>query len=136
MREIVASAAGLPAFVIYLVVSALLVALFALIYIRLTPQAKIKLMRDGNRAAAFSFSGALIGFVIPLSRAIEQSQSLVDLLIWAGAALVVQLVAFFLAALVLPGLGRRISTDETGAGIFAAAVAIVCGMINAASMTY
>jgi putative membrane protein len=136
MREIAASAAGLPAFLVYFFVAIALLGLFAVIYARITPMAEVALMRDGKNAAAISYSGALIGFALPLARAVEQSQGLVDLLLWALAALVAQLLAFFVANLVLPGLGRRIGANDTGAGIFAAGVAVTFGLINAASMTY
>ena len=136
MREIAASAAGLPAFVMYFAVALVLVVVFAAIYIRITPMREVALIRDGKLAPAISFSGALVGFSLPLSRSIEQSQSLVDLLLWSLAALVVQLLAFFVATLVLPQLGRRIAANEVGAGVFAAAVALVFGFINSASMTY
>jgi putative membrane protein len=136
MREIAASAAGLPAFLVYFAVAVAIVVLFAAIYIRITPMREVALIRDGKLAPAISFCGALVGFALPLSRSIEQSGSMLDLLLWSLAALVIQLIAFFVAGLVLPQLGRRIAANELGAGVFAAAVAITFGLLNSASMTY
>ena len=48
-----------------------LLAIFAAIYVRVTPYNEIALIREGNMAASISLSGALIGFVLPLASAIS-----------------------------------------------------------------
>ncbi len=136
MNAFAVSSAGIPDFLLYLVGALVFAAVFALIYIQITPHREIGLIRDGNRAAAISFGGALVGFALPLAKSIEQSRSLADMLIWSALALVVQLLAFFLAALIAPGLARRISTGDEAAAIIAAAVAIGIGLLNAACMTW
>lgn len=136
MSDFAVTATGIPAFLLYFAGALVFAVLFALIYIRITPQHEIGLIRDGNRAAAISFGGALVGFALPLAKSIEQSRSLADMLVWSALALAVQLLAFFLATLVAPGLGRRISTGDDAAGVVAAAIAIGTGLLNAACMTY
>jgi len=136
MSAFAATSAGIPAFLLYLAGALVFAILFALVYIQITPQHELRLIRDGNRAAALSFGGALVGFALPLSKSIEQSHSPADMLVWALVALAVQILAFFLAGLIAPGLGRRISAGEDAAGVIAAAVAVGIGLINAACMTY
>jgi len=136
MDALYTTAAGIPAFLQYFFVALLFAVVFAGLYIQMTPQREIVLIRDGKRAAAISFAGALLGFALPLAKSIEQSRSLADMLVWSAVALVVQLLAFFIASLVTPGLGRRISAGDEAAAIIAAAVAIGVGLLNAASMTY
>ena len=127
---------GLPAFAAYLALAIVLALVFVAIYVRLTPHPEIRLIREGNAAAAASLGGALIGFAIPLASAIENSVSLPDMLLWAAVALAVQLIGYLLARAAVRDLSRQIEQGTLAAGIFLGAVAIAIGLLNAASMTY
>lgn len=130
------SLAGIPAFVLYAVTGTALLTIFITIYIRLTPHNEVHLVRSGNVAAAVAYGGNLIGFSIPLSRAIQQASSIPDLVIWAFVALVVQFLVYIIVQwLLLPDVSERIERGELSAGILLAAAAIAGGMINSASMT-
>jgi putative membrane protein len=130
------SAAGLPSFLLFMASGIVLVALFVVIYIRVTPHAEMALIRQGNASAAVSFGGAVIGFVIPLAQAISQSTNLLDLGIWALIALVVQLVIFWISSALLGGASKKIETNTMAAAFFLAFMAVAGGMLNAASMTF
>jgi putative membrane protein len=130
------SISGLPAFALYFVVSVALVALFLVIYLRITPYREIALIRQGNVAAALSLSGTIMGFVIPLAHAIAQSVSLPDMLLWGGIALLVQLLVFMVATRVIPGIGKDISEGKIAQGTFLGALSLAAGILNAACMTY
>ena len=73
---------------------------------------------------------------LPLSSVIENSVSLLDMLLWSGIALVVQLTGFALARLAVRDISRQIEEGKLAAGIFLGAVAIAIGLLNAASITY
>lgn len=122
-------------FVLYILGAALLFALFQFIYTRITPHKEFELIRAGNVSAAVALGGAIVGFAIPASNVIAYSVSLVDFVVWAVIAAVVQLLAFLLTSLVLKGTSERIKNGELAAGIYVAAVAISVGMLNAACMT-
>jgi putative membrane protein len=126
----------LPDFALYFICALILLMLFLVVYTRLTPQHEWKLIKEGNAAAAISLSGATIGFAIPLSSAIMNSQSLVDALVWGIVALIVQWGAFAAARILVPRLPDRITRGETAAGIVAGGLSIAIGLLNAACMTY
>jgi putative membrane protein len=130
------SLAGLPAFAAYFAVGLLLLGVFLAIYLRMTPVPEIQLIRQGNVAASASLSGAVIGFVLPLASAVQNSGSLVDMLVWALVALIVQLLAYFLAHQLLPHLPRDVADGKLASGVFLGAMAIALGLLNAACMTY
>jgi putative membrane protein len=130
------SLAGLPAFAIYFAVALLLLAVFLVIYVWMTPYPEIKLIREGNVAAGASLGGAAVGFVLPLASAIENSASLIDMLIWALIALLVQLLAYFLVHRLLPHLPNDVADGKLASGVFLAAIAISFGLLNAACMSY
>jgi putative membrane protein len=127
--------AGLPAFLLYFALGLLLLAAFLAIYIAVTPYKEIALIRHGNAAAAISLGGAIIGYVLPLSRAIAQSVSVVDMLAWGGVALLAQVVVYFVVARAVPRFPEAIRAGRVSAATFLAALAIAVGLLNAAAMT-
>ena len=134
MHIVQQSALGIPAFLLYLVVSFALLALFIVVYLWITPYRELTLVREGNAAAAASLSGAILGFVIPLAHAVVQAASLGDLALWALLALVVQLLVFFTMTRVVPGLARDIPAGRVAPGVLLGALSLASGILNAACM--
>ena len=128
--------AGLPYFAAFFGVSLLLLTICLALYIAITPYPEIKLIREGNAAAAASLGGVIIGFALPLASVVVNSVSLLDMLLWSAVALFVQLVAFLGVRLMVPAIGRNVREGQVSSGILAGAVAIALGILNAASMTY
>ena len=127
---------GLLAFFSHIAAAFVLLALFIVIYIRITPYREIALIREGNCAAAASLAGALLGYCTALSSAIANSVSLTDMCFWGVIALVIQLLAFAVARLVLPGIVADIPDNKIASGIFLGSLSLGMGMLNAACMTY
>jgi putative membrane protein len=135
-EKIVASLLGLSAFGVYFGVSIGLLILFALFYAMVTPYAELTLIREGNTAAACSYSGALLGFSLPLASAVEHSVSLTDMIIWGLVALVIQVTTFFVVKLIFPTIVQDIPHNQVAKGIFLGVMSLTVGIINAACMTY
>jgi putative membrane protein len=136
MGNVLASFSGFDDFLAYLAVSLVLLAFFVTVYIRATPYREIALIREGNLAASFSLSGALLGFVVPLASAVEHSVNLVDMAIWGGIALVVQLTAYIAVKLMIPTITHDIAAGKQAQGFFLGALSLGVGLLNAACMTY
>lgn len=136
MRNVLDSFAGFDNFLVYLAVSLVLLRVFVSIYIRVTPQAEFTLMREGNMAAAFSLSGAILGFVIPLGAAVRYSVNLVDMAIWGVIALVVQIAAFMVVRLLVPTICDDITKGNAAQGFFLGSTALGVGILNASCMSF
>ena len=136
MNNVLASFAGFDDFLIYLSISLGLLGMFAAIYVRVTPHREIELIRQGNIAASYSFAGAILGFIIPLSSAIKHSVSLVDMAIWGLIALMVQIAAFVTVKIMIPRLPDDIAEGKQAQGFFLGALSLGVGLLNAACMTY
>lgn len=130
------SLSGLFAFLGYFTASSLLLILFCFIYLRVTPYAELRLVREGKTAPAISFAGAVLGFVIPMGSAIAHSVSFLDMCIWALVALVVQIFVFLILRVSISGLVHDIAQDRTGPAIAVATFSVAAGILNAASMTW
>lgn len=135
MNSVHSALAGSGAFVLTFAVSLVLLAVFAAVYSVITSHQEMSLIRAGNKTAALSFGGALVGFVIPIGKAVAQSVSVIDLVVWSALAFVAQLVAYGAALLIVPQLRTSIERDHVASGILLAALAIAIGVLNAAAMT-
>jgi len=134
--DVMPSLATVPDFLAYFALAIVFTAVFVFVYLWITPHREIALIRDNKPAAAISFGGAFLGFVLPLSSAIAHSVSLPDCAIWGAIALVVQLLVFFATKLVLPDLLQRIARDERAPAILVAVLSIGVGILDAACMTW
>jgi putative membrane protein len=135
-REVFDSFAGFDDFLVYLGVALLLLALFVAIYIRVTPYREFQLIREGNTAAAFSLSGSILGFIVPLSSAVRNSVSLVDMAIWGVIALFVQVAAFVAVKVTLPSITRDIPAGNGAQGFFLGSLSLGVGLLSAACMSF
>ena len=134
--QILESFGGFDDFLLYLVISSVLLAVFLALYLRITPYREITLIRENNMAAAFSFSGSLIGMVIPLANVVEHSVNPVDMVIWGFIALLVQLIVFVIARISFPKIVVDIPAGKQASGFVLGAISIAAGLLNAACMTY
>jgi putative membrane protein len=134
--EISSQIPGIVKFLAYFASAILLTALFLLIYVRVTPYREFDLIGHGNVAAAYSLSGALFGFIIPLASAIIHSVNFMDMLLWGVVAFVVQLLVFFLVGLLFKGLPKAICDGVVSKGLFLGALSLAAGILNAACMAY
>jgi putative membrane protein len=133
--EVQAFATGFPVTLLHLVVTLVLLFAGAGVYIMLTPQKEVALVREGNLAAAVSLGGILLGLAIPLAASLKVSANLTDLTLWGVAALVVQLLISRLTDLVLHGLSRRIQGGEVAAATVLAAVKVATGLVLGAALS-
>lgn len=130
------SFAGFDDFLVYLAVSLAYLSVFVALYIRITPYREMQLIREGNMAASFSLSGAILGFIVPLASAIQHSVNLVDMAIWGLVAMAVQILAFIVAKLAIPSITRDIPEGKGAQGFFLGSLSLGVGLLNAACMSF
>ena len=95
---------GLVSFLTYFVSGGVAIVLYTVIYTAVTHHNEFTLIKAQNAAAAVAFTGSLLGFVIAITRLIENSVSLVGFAIWGAVAIMVQLIVYGLARLTFPEL--------------------------------
>lgn len=125
---------NLPAILAYLqhlATAAALVALFFVVYTRITPFDEVLLVRQGNRAAALSLSGALLGFAATIASALVHTPDYVAFAGWAFGALVVQLLVYAVATRLLHMSKDHIEADNRAFGLLLGAISLSIGIVNA-----
>ncbi len=122
---------GFPELIKYLLVvtSIYIVGLF--VYVKLTPHKEIALVREGNMAAAISFSALIVGLALPLAACLVYKIGLIDVLVWGSVSLLLQLFLFRLADIVLTGMPQRIKEGEVAAATVLAAFKLAGSLILA-----
>lgn len=126
--------AGAPILILHFAVTLALLALGAFIYMKTTPYHELDLIRAGNIAASISLAGVLVGLAIPLAAAMAESVNTIDLLVFGGLAIILQLVAYRIADLIIRGLPQRIVDGEISAAIWLASVKLSIAAVNAAAV--
>jgi putative membrane protein len=129
------SLAALPAFLSHFIAGLVLLAIFAIAYVRFTPHNELALIRAGNSCAAVSLGGALIGYALPLGSVVSHSSGLLDAVVWAVVALLAQFGAFSITSrLLLPHWREAMERGEMAVAVLGAAIAIAVGLLNAACL--
>ncbi|AYV46429.1 DUF350 domain-containing protein [Caulobacter flavus] len=132
--EIQAFANGLLTTLTHVGVTMAMLVAGAAIYILLTPHREIKLIREGNAAAALSLGGVMTGLAIPLAASLAASTSVIEILLWGVATLALQLLVFRLTDMMLKGLPERINEGEVSAAALLVGAKLATAIIIAAGV--
>lgn len=127
---------GLAEFAIYFGMGLGFMLLYVVLYLYITPHREITLIRGDNLPAAIVLAGALLGFALPLASALRVADGAGMVAAWACIALVAQLAAYALVALLLKHFSKRINRGEMAAAVLAAATHVSVGLVNSAAMNY
>jgi putative membrane protein len=119
----------------HLVSGLALLAGFFFIYTKFTPYDELQLIRKGNRAAAWSLGGALIGFCLTLASSILHNDTLAVFLAWAAGGMLVQLGVYVLIAHTIARVDQAIIDDNEAMGSLLGGISIAVGILNAACMS-
>jgi putative membrane protein len=130
------SLAGFDEFLIYAGLAIAFIYLYMIVYLWITPYNELKLIKDGNIAAAISLSGSVLGFTFPLAASIFQAVHPWDMMLWALIAAAVQLLVYVAVRYTLLNVSHRIPDGQIATGIVLGAISMSAGILNAACMTY
>jgi putative membrane protein len=133
---IAVSMADLPYAIAYFGTSLLVYAVSLVAYVAVVPVPEFRLIGQGNIAAAFSLSGAMVGFALPLASVVATSGSMFNMLVWLVVALLVQLITLSILRRMLPALNRNVADGQQASGVFLGALAIAVGIVNAAALLF
>ncbi len=119
------------AYLLHLFTAAAMVLAFFVIYTRVTPFDEVALIRQGNKAAAFSLGGALVGFSVTLASSLLHTADYMQFAGWAAGAMLVQLLVYGVATSLLHMSKDQIEADNQAFGGLLGAISLSIGLINA-----
>lgn len=127
--------AALPLYLAFVGTAVGLLLVGLAIYLMITPYHEIRLIRQGNKAAAYSFGGTAIGMAIMLYSTASGTFNVLELAAWGGVGLVGQILVFVVVSVLIPGLKQGIEEDKTSQGILLGSLSIAMGILNAGALT-
>ena len=122
-------------YLIHLLLAAVLLMVFFVIYTRVTPYNEVLLIRQGNQAAALSLGGAILGFSATIASSLMHTANYQQFFGWAFGAMVVQLLAYLVTTRLLRMSKDQIESNNTAFGGLLGAIALAIGAINAACIS-
>jgi putative membrane protein len=122
-------------YLIHLLLAAVLLIAFFIIYTRVTPYNEVLLIRQGNQAAALSLGGAILGFSATIASSLMHTANYQQFFAWAFGAMVVQLLAYLVTTRLLRMSKDQIESNNTAFGGLLGAIALAIGAINAACIS-
>jgi len=132
--EIQAFASGLPLTLMHAAITLVMLVVGTALYALLTPHKEIKLIREGNAAAALSLGGVMVGLAIPLATSLSASVSPLEIVLWGVSTIAVQLLVFRVTDMLLKGLPERISEGEVAAAALLVGAKLATALILAAAV--
>jgi putative membrane protein len=126
---------GLPALVGQFLTTAGIYGLGLAVYMWLTPYHELRLVRQGNVAAAITLTGAVIGLALPLGATLAHSVSVADIAIWGAVSAVLQALGFGAVSLWLRDLPEKVERGDIAAALLVAAAQLAVGILNAGAMS-
>lgn len=127
--------ATLPLYLVFLGTTVGLFGVALGIYLQVTPYHEIRLIRQGNSAAAVSLGGTAIGMAIVLYSTASGTFNALELAAWGALGLVSQILVFLVVTLILPDLKQGMNDNKLSYGIFLGALSIAIGILNAGALS-
>lgn len=122
-------------YLLHLVLAAVLLIVFFVVYTRVTPFDEILLIRQGNHAAALSLGGALLGFSATIASSLVHTADYQQFFAWAFGAMLVQVLVYGVATRLLRMAKDQIEADNSAFGGLLGAISLSIGAINAACIS-
>ncbi|KQZ38704.1 DUF350 domain-containing protein [Duganella sp. Root1480D1] len=122
-------------YLVHLALAALLLVVFFKAYTWMTPYDEVKLIRQGNHAAALSLGGAMLGFSMTIASSILHTNDWQQFLAWALGAMVVQALGYAITTRCLKMAQDQIEADNSAFGGLLGTISLSIGGINAACIS-
>ncbi|PNK59780.1 DUF350 domain-containing protein [Psychrobacter sp. FDAARGOS_221] len=104
---------------------------FSIIYMAITPYNEIALIRKGSGAAALSFGGTIIGFSLTLAASAIYNTGFIAFLVWSAVAMIVQIIGYFIMVSIIGDVPEHIKRNNLAVGGLIGISGLVLGIINA-----
>ncbi|MFC0190120.1 DUF350 domain-containing protein [Fictibacillus aquaticus] len=99
---------------------------------------ELKLISKGNTAAALSIGGRLFGLAFVIGSSIANSVNIVDMLIWGAIGIVAQVIAFYIAEVLILRIkiSKAVEENNVAVGVILLLLSLSVGWVIAQCLTY
>ncbi len=128
-------ATALPVFATHLAIALATLLLAFAIVLRATPADELKLIREGNVAAAVWAGGTIIALALPIAAAMRYSGGTAEVVVWSAIAMALQLGTYLVTCLLVGKTRQKLESGDMASAIMVAATQIGVGIVNAAALS-
>lgn len=103
--------------------------------LRVTPADELKLVRQGNLAAAVWAAGTVIAMAMPISAALRFSHTTGEVAVWGALAALIQIATYFAAAALVGKTRQTLEAGELPSALMVVGIQIGVAFVNAAALS-
>lgn len=126
---------ALPIFLAQFGVALATLAVAVWVVLRVTPANELRLVREGNLAAAVWTAGTVIAMAMPISAALRFSHTTGEVAVWGALAAVIQIATYFAAAALVGKTRQTLEAGELPSALLVVAIQIGVAFVNAAALS-
>lgn len=125
---------GLPVLLLHFAASLALLGIGIAVYMAITPFNERRLVAAGNTAGGIALGGTVVALSLPLAATLATSTAALDILLWGSVALVLQLLALLVAAVLVKDLRGHIEAGNVASAVTLVGIQLAFALLNAAAM--
>lgn len=103
--------------------------------LRVTPAHELRLVREGNLAAAVWTAGTVLAMAMPIAAALRFSHSTAEVAVWGVLAALIQIATYFIAAGLVGKTRATLERGELPSALLVVAMQIGVAFVNAAALS-
>ena len=126
---------ALPVFFAQLAVALATLVIAVALVLKATPAAEIRLIREGNLAAAVWSAGTIVAMAIPIGAAMRFSHTTGEVAVWAALAAAIQIASYYAAAALFGKTRANLEAGELAPAVAVVGLQLGVAFINAAALS-
>lgn len=127
--------ADIISYCLYFAIAVVLLLVFTVVYMLITPYDELDLIRKGKGAACISFGGTLLGYSLTLGANMIYHVSLSQFAVWGVIAMFVQWVGYWMVARVIGNVKAHMEHNNVAVAGLIGVVGLVLGGLNVGSLS-
>lgn len=127
--------ADIISYCLYFAIAVVLLLVFTVVYMLITPYDELDLIRKGKGAACISFGGTLLGYSLTLGANMIYHVSLSQFAVWGVIAMFVQWVGYWMVARVIGNIKAHMENNNVAVAGLIGVVGLVLGVLNVGSLS-
>ncbi len=126
--------AAIVAYAMWVAVTFVMLGAAGFVYIWWTPGNEVRMIREGNVAAATALGGTILGYAVVINAATANNTAILRTVMWSVVALVIQIAVFEIVSRLLfhrADWSERLAQGDLAYGVTLGAFSLAAGVISA-----
>lgn len=126
---------ALPVFLAQFAVALATLLIALAVVLHATPAAEVRLIREGNLAAAIWSAGTTVAMAMPIGAALRFSHTTAEVAVWAALAALIQIAAYYAASALFGKTRASVEAGELPSAVAVVGAQLGVAFINTAALS-